>query len=62
MTVNECLATAGLLPQFDAAIDSEDRHRAIELLVQVTTSQHSAPETVDAVLASPSQYGYPDGS
>lgn len=58
MTVNERLVTAGLLPQFDAAIDAEDRHRAIELLVQVAMSQDTATTTVDAVLANPSKYGY----
>jgi hypothetical protein len=59
MTVNERLVTAGLLPQFDAAIELEDRRRAIELLVQVAMSQVSATATVDAVLANPSKYGYP---
>jgi hypothetical protein len=62
MTVNERLVTTGLLPQFDAAIDAEDRHRAIELLVQVAMSQESAASTVDAVLANPSKYGYPQRS
>lgn len=58
MTVNERLFMAGLLPQFDAAIDAEDRHRAIEWLVQVEMTPDSASATVDAVLANPSNYGY----
>jgi hypothetical protein len=59
MTVNERLFTAGLLGEFDAAIDVSDRQRAIELLEQVAMSPESAATTVDAVLANPSNYGYP---
>ena len=59
MTVNERLFTAGLLGQFDAAIDAGDRQRAIELLEQVAMSEDSAATTVDAVLADPSKYGHP---
>ena len=59
MTVNERLSTAGLLGQFDAAIDAGDRKLGVELLTQVAMSEDSAAATVDAVLASPSKYGYP---
>jgi hypothetical protein len=59
MTVNERLVTAGLLGQFDAAIDSGDRQRALELLKQVAMSEDSAATTVEAVLANPSKYGFP---
>jgi len=58
MTLNERLFTAGLLGQFDAAINAGDRERAIELLVQVSMSESSAVATVDAVLANPSKYGF----
>jgi hypothetical protein len=57
MTVNERLFTAGLIGEFDATIDTGDRHRAIELLKQVAISESSAAATVDAVLANPSKYG-----
>lgn len=59
MTVNERLFVAGLVEQFDSAIDSGDRQRAIELLLRVAMSDASAAETVDAVLAHPAKYGYP---
>ena len=59
MTVNERLFVAGLLQQFDTAIDSGDRQGAIELLRRVAMSDARATETVDAVLADPAKYGYP---
>jgi hypothetical protein len=59
MTVNERLFAAGLVRQFDAAIDGSDRHRAVDLLKQVAMSESSAATTVDAILANPSKYGYP---
>lgn len=62
MTVNERLFTAGLVGQFDAAIDAGDRDRAIDLLTRVAMSESSAATTVDAVLANPSKYGYPRSS
>lgn len=62
MTVNERLFEAGLLQQFDTAIDSGDRQRAIEILLRVAMSDASAAETVDAVLANPAKYGYPRSS
>jgi hypothetical protein len=62
MTLSERLFVAGLLEQFDDAISSGDRQRAIEILVQVAISDDSGTETVDAVLANPSKYGYPYSS
>ena len=62
MTVNERLFVAGLLQQFDTAIDSGDRQRAIELLVRVEMSDASSTATVDVVLANPAKYGYPRSS
>ena len=62
MTVNERLVVAGLLEEFDLAIDSGDRKRAIELLVQVSMNEVSAAETVDMVLGNPTKYGYPRSS
>jgi hypothetical protein len=59
MTVNERLFAAGLLDQFDAAMNSGDRHRAVELLEQVAMSQGGAAATVGAILADPGKYGYP---
>lgn len=59
MTVNERLFVAGLLQQFDGAIDAGDRQRAIELLIRVAMSDVGAAETVDAVLSNPAKYGYP---
>lgn len=59
MTVNERLVTAGLVGQFDAAINAGDGPHAIELLKQVAMSESGAAATVDAVLADPSKYGYP---
>jgi hypothetical protein len=59
MTVNERLVVAGLIEQFDAAINVGDRQRAIDTLGQVAMSEANAAGTVDAVLADPSKYGYP---
>jgi hypothetical protein len=59
MTVNERLLVGGLLRQFDSAIHSGDRDRAIQILVQVAMSENSAAATIDSVLADPSKYGYP---
>jgi hypothetical protein len=58
MTVNERLSAAGLIRQFDTAIGSGDRQRAVGLLLRVAMSDASAGETVDAVLADPVRYGY----
>jgi hypothetical protein len=59
MTVNERLLTAGLLGHWDAAIEAGQREDAIALLMQVEMSEDGAAATVDAVLSSPSKYGFP---
>jgi hypothetical protein len=59
MTVNERLFTAGLLGEWDAAIDAGQRENAVAVLMQVDMSEDSAAATVDAVLADPSKYGFP---
>ncbi len=59
MTINERLFEAGSFNEFDAAIESGDRRRAIEVLVRVAMTEDGAAETVDAVLLNPSKYGYP---
>lgn len=59
MTVNERLSSAGLLGQWDEAIESGQCDRAIEVLMRVALSEHRAAATVDAVLANPARYGFP---
>lgn len=59
MTVNERLFAAGLLAQFDSAINEGVRQRAIELLEQVAMSEDTAATTVDTILGNPTKYGYP---
>lgn len=59
MTVHERLFMAGLVDQFDTAIDAGDRQRALELLLRVAMTDDAAGETVDAVMADPAKYGYP---
>lgn len=62
MTVNECLVSAGLVGQFDVAIEAGDRQLAIGILEQVAMSADGAAATADAVLADPSYYGFPQPS
>ncbi len=62
MTVNERQFVAGLVQQFDEAIRSGDRPRAIGILLRVALRDASAGETVDEVLANPEKYGYPRSS
>jgi len=59
MTVNERLFVAGLLGEWDAAMNVADRSRAIEILTRVDMSEDGAASTVAAVLADPSKYGFP---
>lgn len=59
MTVNERLAVAGLIEDFDSAITAGDRQRAIGVLEQVDMDENSAAFTVDTTLGNPSKYGYP---
>jgi hypothetical protein len=56
MTVNERLFTAGLLRDWDRAINSGDREAAIDILNRVDVDNASA--TVDTVLANPGFYGF----
>jgi hypothetical protein len=56
MTVNERLFTAGLLRDWDRAINSGDREAAIDILNCVDVDNASA--TVDTVLANPEFYGF----
>ena len=58
MTVNERLATAGLVGEWDAAIIAGDRQRAISVLLRVELDETSAAFTVDTTLANPSKYGF----
>lgn len=58
MTVNERLAAAGLLAQFDAAINRGARQAAVDVLRRVDLDASQAVGTVDAILANPSMYGY----
>jgi hypothetical protein len=58
MTVNERLGTAGPLGQFETGVLAGDRRRAVELLGQVGMSNTRAAATVDAVLATPTKYGF----
>ncbi|MFD1860568.1 hypothetical protein EHW97_09665 [Aeromicrobium camelliae] len=60
MTVNERLSAAGLLDQFDSAINEGVRERAIELLQQVAMNEVAAATTVDTILGNPTRYGYAD--
>jgi hypothetical protein len=59
MTVNERLYVAGLLSEFEAAIESGDRQQAVEILGRVALGEIGAAETVDTILRDPSKYGYP---
>ena len=58
MAVNERLATAGLVGEWDAAIIAGDRQRAISVLLRVELDENSAAFTVDTTLANPSKYGF----
>jgi len=58
MTVNERLAVAGLLGQFDDAARRRDRAAMISLLIQVALSDKQATTTIDTLLANPKHYGY----
>jgi hypothetical protein len=56
MTVNERLAAAGLLDEFDAAIRDGNRSGMIELLGRVELS-NEALQIVDKIMAHPTRYG-----
>ena len=59
MTVNERFFAAGLLSQFDQAINTENPNEAINILMQLELSAEQAQETVGAILKDPKRYGYP---
>jgi hypothetical protein len=59
MTVNERPFVAGLIGAFDAAINASDREKAIGVLCEVEINAGQAAQTVDAALANPAKYGYP---
>jgi hypothetical protein len=58
MTVNERLAAAGLLAEFDAAARRRDRSEMIAILMRVELTGAQAAETADRIIAKPSMYGY----
>lgn len=58
MTVNERLFAAGLLEDFDSAIEIADRATAVEMLARVDIADQ-AEWIVDTTLANPAKYGFP---
>ena len=58
MTVNERLFHAGLMEQFDAAIEAKKRDAAISILQETELPIEAATETVTAILNNPGMYGY----
>jgi hypothetical protein len=58
MTVNERLVMSGLLDEFDTAARRRDRDTLIAILRKVALTEKGAAQTVDAILTSPSYYGY----
>jgi hypothetical protein len=59
MTVNERLFAAGLLGEFDSAIDRLDRQDAIAVLCKVDLDAKQGALIVDTVLGDPAKYGFP---
>ena len=55
MTTNERLWTAGLMEEWDAAMQSRDRERMIEILSKVGLASQ-AVSIADTVLANPWRY------
>ena len=58
MTVNERLASLGLIHQWDVATKARDRDQMIQILGQCAMSQEQCAETTDAVLKNPAMYGF----
>ena len=58
MTTNERLFVAGLIDDWDTAIEAHDRQAAIEVLGQVGLADQAA-SIVDTTLANPAKYGFP---
>ena len=57
MTVHERLFSAGILKAWDAAAESRNRKRMVELLSWVGLADQ-ANQIVDAVLSIPKRYGF----
>ena len=57
MTVNERLVAAGLISDWDNAVQSRNRQRMVELLGKVDLSLQ-AEKISDAILAHPQFYGF----
>jgi hypothetical protein len=57
MTTNERLYFAGLMPEWDAAAQSRNRERMVEILSRVGLGSQ-ANEIAGAVLADPKRYGF----
>jgi hypothetical protein len=58
VTLNERLATAGLLEQFDRVARDRDRLEMLRLLHAVELERREAEYTVDSILADPKKYGF----
>lgn len=58
MTVNERLAAAGLMDDFDSAVRARDRARIISVLERVALSNEQAAYSADTILANPERYGF----
>lgn len=58
MTVNERLFHAGLMDQFDAALEAKKMEDAISILQQTELSIEAATETVAVIFDNPAMYGY----
>jgi len=59
MTINERLFVSGLLEDFDSSIRTRDRETAITVLNRVDVTREQAAETVEAIFANPTKYGFP---
>jgi hypothetical protein len=59
MTVNERLYSAGLLEDFDAAVERGDKDEVIRLLQAVHLSPQDAQWSADTLFANFARYGYP---
>jgi hypothetical protein len=57
MTVNERLFSAGLLADWDAAAQSRNRKRMVELLSKVDLAGQ-ADQIADTILTDPLRYGF----
>lgn len=58
MTVNERLVAAGLLADFDTAVENRDGESMLDLLLAVRLSRSHADRVVSEVLSDPKRFGY----